>query len=743
MMSQCEGVTLKRFIFTIFILLMIFFQGEYVLAEEGVYRFSGKNRFEVAVNISKRGWPNSSQTVVIANYLAYADALAATPLAYQKNAPILLSHPNKLTLATKKEIERLQPTEVILVGGTGSLQDQIIQELNRLGIKNARRIDGKDRFEVAQRIADELGTSNTAVIANGLNFPDALAIAPYAARNGYPILLTKKSVIPENTKEVLQKKGITNTIVVGGEGSVGKAVFDNLPNPRRIGGKDRFEVARNIDVQLNSKSGNVFITTGFFFADALTGSVLAAKENASIFLTYPDRLAMATEARLLEKGSLNITILGGTGSVQQNIYIPGVWKIKKPGNRNLEGYASHTSVKNGEQITFYINSSSPYHLEFFRMGYYEGKGAEHVKTLTGMKAQIQKATPNPSTMDANWQPSVRFVIPNDWKTGFYLVKIVNKQREESYIPFVVREQQPNADFAVLIATNTYQAYNNWGGKSLYGYNSTNREPAVQVSFNRPYNERYGAGQFFNYEYNLIRWLEKKGYNLTYLTDTDVHENILSNSNIKALIIAGHDEYWTKEMRDYIEQKHNTGNMDIAVLSANVGYWQSRLEQNNRLLVCYKHRAGEDPYNEIDPSYVTTLFRSPPVNRPEEGLFGMMYRGIPDKTMPLVVTNTDHWIYEGTTLKNGDQIEGVVGGEIDRYDKLNPNVELIARSPVKLYGHDSYSDVIWFNKPSGSKVFAVGTFYWNWFLDPYGHEGNASYNPNIERMTMNVLERMVR
>jgi putative cell wall-binding protein len=734
---------LKKVAFFISIFLLNIFYGEYVQAEESVFRFSGKDRFEVAVNISKKGWPNSSPTVVLANYLAYADALAATPLAYQKDAPILLSHPNKLTLATKKEIERLQPTEVLLIGGKHSLQDQIIVELKQLGIKNVRRIDGKDRFEVAQHISYELVPAKKAVIAYGLNYPDALAIAPYAARNGYPILLTRTSVIPKNTKEVLQKKGIKSTIVVGGEGSVGKSVFENLPNPRRIGGKDRFEVARNIDEQLNSKSGNVFIATGFSFADALTGSVLAAKENASIFLTYPDRLAMTTESRLLEKGSLNVTILGGTGSVQQNIYIPGVWKIKKPGNRNLAGYASHTSVKNGEQITFYISSSSPYHLEFFRMGYYEGKGAEHVQTLTGMKAQIQKAAPNPSTMDANWKPSVRFVIPNNWKTGFYLVKIVNNQREESYIPFVVREQQPNADFAVLIATNTYQAYNNWGGKSLYGYNSTNKEPAVQVSFNRPYNEQYGAGQFFTYEYNLIRWLEKKGYHLTYLTDTDIHENILSRSKIKALIIAGHDEYWTKEMRDYIEQKHNTGNMDIALFSANVGYWQSRLEQHNRLLVCYKQRANEDPYHQIDPNYVTTLFRNPPINRPEEELFGMMYRGIPEKNMPLVVTNADHWIYEGTTLKNGDQIEGVVGGEIDRYDKWNPNVDLIAHSPVKLYGRDSYSDVIWNNKPSGSKVFAVGTFYWNWFLDPYGHEGYASYNPNIERMTMNVLERMVR
>ncbi|MEH7384305.1 N,N-dimethylformamidase beta subunit family domain-containing protein [Bacillus sp. JJ1521] len=726
----------------LFLLLILATNSVEANAEEGVERFAGKDRFEVAVNISKKGWSAGANTVILANYLAFADALAATPLAYQENGPILLTHPNKLTDTTKAELKRLNPQKVILVGGPGSIHNQVITDLQSMNIKNVERIGGIDRYEVAKQVASRLPNTGKAVIAYGLNYPDALAIAPYAARNGYPILLTKKDNLPQFTKDSLNSKQIKSTIIVGGEGSVGKNVANSLPGPYRIGGKDRYEVAANIDNTYNKEIGNVFIATGASFADALTGSVLAAKETASLLLTYKDKLPQPTENAMLRKPNLNITILGGTGSVGSNMYIPGVWTIKKPGKNTLQGYTSKTSYIPGESIAFYIKSPSSYQLEFYRMGYNNGKGAQHLTTISGRGASIQNSKSDPNTMDANWTQSYQYQIPSNWSSGFYLVKIVSNDKMESYIPFVIKDRQPNADFAVLISTNTYQAYNNWGGKSLYGYNSSNKIPAIKISYNRPYNEENGAGQFFSYEYNLIRWMEKKGYNLNYVTDTDIHQGYLANANIKSLIVAGHGEYWSKQMRDHIENKHMNGNMDIGVFSANVGYWQVRYENNDRLLVSYKDRANEDPFNLTDPSQVTAMFRQAPVNRPESELFGVMYQGIPSRTMPFVVTNSSHWIYNGTTLKNGDQIPSVVGGEIDRYDSAIPGVEVIGHSPVVLYGNNSFANVVWVEKPSGSKVFAVGTFYWNWFLDPYGHETQSSYNPNLEKMTENVLNKFI-
>lgn len=282
-------------------------------------RISGKNRFEVAVNVSKRGWVETAETVIVSNYNAYADALAAAPLAYKENAPILLTHKDHLTNETKEEIKRLNPKKVIIVGGSGSVGDEVINDLMTVGVADVERIGGKDRFEVSSKIAERLGVTDTAVIADGLNYPDALAIAPYAAKNGYPILLANKNELPFQTQKALELKNITNTIVVGGEASVGQAVFSKLPSPKRIDGHDRFEVAANIINELNPNPESVYIATGYSFADALTGSVLAAKENAPLLLTQVGQLPASTKQVLENNNIHNQKVLGGTGSVSTQV----------------------------------------------------------------------------------------------------------------------------------------------------------------------------------------------------------------------------------------------------------------------------------------------------------------------------------------------------------------------------------------------------------------------------------------
>jgi hypothetical protein len=298
----------------------------------------------------------------------------------------------------------------------------------------------------------------------------------------------------------------------------------------------------------------------------------------------------------------------------------------------------------------------------------------------------------------------------------------------------------------LLATNTYQAYDNWGGKSLYGYNSTGGKQARMVSFNRPHRNFHGAGLFFQFEYNLVRWLEKEGYALTYICDMDLHEQILDRSHIRTLLIAGHSEYWSMEMRQSVE-KWSASKINLAVFSANCAYWQVRMEPDahgnpNRLMVSYKQFATqEDPIRFTDPHRVTTRWRDQPVNMPEDRMFGIMYAGIPEAPAPLVVTNAKHWLYEGTGLKNGDKIPGVVGGEVDLYCGKLPGVEVIASSPVMLYGKRRYANVAWYQKPTGGKVFAVGSFYWNWFLDPIHYKNRAHENKAIQQITRNALNEL--
>ncbi|MDR7073190.1 N,N-dimethylformamidase beta subunit family domain-containing protein [Fictibacillus barbaricus] len=440
----------------------------------------------------------------------------------------------------------------------------------------------------------------------------------------------------------------------------------------------------------------------------------------------------------------NFTVLSGEKDFKDEIpERPFQWEITKPAGPGLQGYASQTSVFPGKKLDLYINSEDSYKIEIYRMGYYREKGAKLVTTINNLSPNLQGSSQDGKTMKANWKPTISVKINKSWKSGVYLAKLINSNQKESYITFVVKEKSPKAQIGMLISTNTYQAYNNWGGKSLYGYNSTNKEAALTVSFDRPYNNGRGSGEFLAYEYNMIRWMEKKGYSMTYFTDTDIDNGLLSKLKIKLLLIPGHDEYWTKTMRDSIQEGTNS-QLNLAVFNSNVAYWQVRLNEKDRLMVGYKSRAAEDPYLKTHPKEVSTKFRNAPVSRPESEVLGLMYRGIPEqKQQPLVISNPTHWIFKGTGLKKGDEIPGVVGGEVDRYDGPKENADILATSPVRLYGVDSVSHVIWYKKPGGGKVFATGTFYWSWFLDSFGHETFAQPNKQIEQITINALNGLLK
>ncbi|MDN4593645.1 N,N-dimethylformamidase beta subunit family domain-containing protein [Polycladomyces subterraneus] len=480
----------------------------------------------------------------------------------------------------------------------------------------------------------------------------------------------------------------------------------------------------------------------------LMGMVVGSSTFAPDFLKALSMLlGQSNHLHLLQGSQPPLIESSHATSIQEENRKPGTnnWKISIPGKHLLQGYASALSVRPGNWLTFYVSSQKPYRMEIYRMGWYGGKGGRLVEKIEGFPPVSQPSTPDPETMDAGWKPTHAIRIPDHWTTGFYLNKLVDEEGRQSYIPFVVRQSVPHADFAVLIATNTYHAYNAWGGKSLYSYNSTEGIQSSKVSFNRPFDDFFGAGQFFKFEYNLIRWLEKKGYSLTYLTDLDVHLGLLEKAQVKALIIAGHSEYWSMQMRNSIETLTNN-RINLAVFGANVGYWQVRFEPDkegrpNRVMVSYKQNADRDPYYYIHPELVTTRFRDKPVSKPEDQVFGIMYCGIPDHTASLVVADPNHWIYEGTGLRKGDKIPGVVGGEIDRYCGKIPGVQVIAHSPAYCYGKPNYANVVWYPKPGGKAAFATGTFYWSWFLDPFGHTAQAAYNAKIERMTTNVLERL--
>jgi len=285
----------------------------------GNVRLAGQDRFETAVKVSQQGW-TSADTVILAVSNNFADALTATPLAAKKNAPILLTTTTQLTGTTKAEMQRLNAKNVIIIGGSGVISDSIVQELKVIGM-NVTRIGGATRYETAAGVAREIGPNaeGIAVIVNGTNYPDALSVAPWAAKNGYPIIPVLKDSIPSKISETLNYLNTKKTIVIGGAGVLGDGMVAHLPSPWRIAGKDRFATSAEIIRKLNTSVDTAYLATGYGFADALTGSVLAGKSSGGLLLTAKDTLPTDIRDIISEKGLKNFLVLGGTGVVSNQV----------------------------------------------------------------------------------------------------------------------------------------------------------------------------------------------------------------------------------------------------------------------------------------------------------------------------------------------------------------------------------------------------------------------------------------
>ena len=184
-------------------------------------------------------------------------------------------------------------------------------------------------------------------------------------------------------------------------------------------------------------------------------------------------------------------------------------------NKNIaiEGYASRTSVNIGEQIDLFVHSTGDYTLRLFRIGWYNGTGGREVTvpTTRGPAVQIVPTPSSTGLVECNWLSPVALSIPTDWTSGVYLAKLTaTSSGKQRYIIFVVRDDARQSHYLFQTSVTTYQAYNQWGGRSLY-----TAVPATQVSFDRPYEYAWsaggasnGAGDFFRAEINMVRWLRR-------------------------------------------------------------------------------------------------------------------------------------------------------------------------------------------------------------------------------------------
>ncbi|MEO5968548.1 MAG: N,N-dimethylformamidase beta subunit family domain-containing protein, partial [Bdellovibrionia bacterium] len=246
------------------------------------------------------------------------------------------------------------------------------------------------------------------------------------------------------------------------------------------------------------------------------------------------------------------------------------------------------------------------------------------------------------------------------------------------------------------------------------------------------------------EYNMVRFLEREGYDVTYATDVDTHENPDLLLSHKGFLSVGHDEYWSKEMRDHVEAARDSG-IHLGFFAANVSNWQIRFEPSNfnevadRTITCYKD-GNLDP---IKDNQVTFNWRSPSVNRPEAQMIGVMYRFDPVNA-DIVIENNSHWVFDNTGLKSGDHLPGLLGYEVDQiFDSSPAGIVRLAHSPYLIEGVGHFSDMTIYTAPSDAFVFATGSMQWNWGLDDYGAPQlrPALSSFGAQQMTRNILNHM--
>ncbi len=432
-------------------------------------------------------------------------------------------------------------------------------------------------------------------------------------------------------------------------------------------------------------------------------------------------------------------------------------------NNEIEGYASQVSVDSGQSINFFVNAKidTSYTLTLYRLGWYNGVGVRQVAapvSLPGIKQVMPVADSSTGLMEANWINPYTITVPIDWVSGYYVAAVVGNQSGLGrVIPFTVTNNGRYSKYILQSPVSTWQAYNNWGGRSMFTYNSANAVTATQVSFNRPYGEGFGLAIFMQWEINMLRFLEREGYDVAYQTDVDTHLNGASLWTHQALISVGQSEFWTANIRNNIEFALSHG-QSIGSFGANAGYWQSRLNPSStgqaaRTLVCYKQAAlAQDPFAlDADPTndiYITTLWRASPVSRPENALLGIMY-SYETVHSDVVISDAAHWVFAGTNLHNGDKLPGLLGGLIDSYfdNGLAPaNTQILAHSPATatIFGDMSIYTKTCLAAPcvnNAATVFSVGTLNWTWGLDGFNNNQNL-VSPAAQQITRNVLNAMV-
>jgi N,N-dimethylformamidase beta subunit-like, C-terminal len=470
-----------------------------------------------------------------------------------------------------------------------------------------------------------------------------------------------------------------------------------------------------------------------------------------------------------EAAAVPDTPAGWSAMVRAENARPGTpnWRIgstagKTPG---LQAYADRVSVRPGEQVGLYVDGSGQVAVRAFRIGDYGGLNARQVWTGTltagSQPAKTVVETPIPDAggirgthlVVAPWHRSGT-VDTTGWPEGQYLLRL-DAAHASRYVPLMVRSADAHGRLLVISAAMTSQAYNSWGGGSLYdGDDGRFADRSLAVSFDRPNADGYGSGRFMTYDEPVLTLAERAGLPLAWATDYDLATDPGLLKGATGIVFGGHAEYWTGAMRDAVTTQVAAGS-NLAIFGANTAYWRVRLagrqiglpgepdrrDGRPRIIVGAKN-ASLDPLASSDPGGATARFRDAPAPRREEALTGMRYDCFPAETSWTVV-DPSWWGYAGTGVTAGEKLAGVVGPEADRVypgaTRPTPE-EIVAYQPYRCGpSAGTWHTGVYWVAPSGAGVFTAGTMRW-----PCAVEVGCSGVPGtraaavVSRVTTNVL-----
>jgi hypothetical protein len=454
------------------------------------------------------------------------------------------------------------------------------------------------------------------------------------------------------------------------------------------------------------------------------------------------------------------------------------WGVPDFRDNRIAGFATKMSLNSGQTVRFKINvqSGANYTIKIYRIGYYGGNGGRLMQDLGTFGGTIQPngiANSTTGLLDcSNWSESASWAIPSNAVSGFYIAKLERTGGGSNHIAFIVRNDASNSDLYLQFPDATWQAYNGYGGNSNYdGSTSWPSGHAVKVSYNRPffpYNSLFNtdgreADWYMNAEYPMIRWLERNGYDVTYTSCNDVENNGGRLLNHKVFISIGHDEYWSKGMRDNVEAARNAG-VHLAFFSGNEVYWKTRWESNDgiedRTLVCYKEGTMADgTINERacgskcdgSTSEWTGLWRmggNYDAGKPENALTGQ----ISWVEYPAQIEVPA--FYKKIRLWRNTSIPGLSSGQVAAlgvntlgYEWDYEQSQFSSGYPPGRFTTSSTTisgkthKLSLYRHSSGALVFGAGTVQWSWGLDGQHWGGSTTISPEMQQATVNLFADM--